>query len=232
MPTPRAGYFLKNGDRVPGTTTIIGRFKDSGGLIQWAYKQGREHEGLARQGLPAPSRLYESVETAADIGTAAHGMVEAHINGDDVNAALDSFKLSAEARGTALSAYQSYKSWEEQSKLIIAEQELQMVSEEYRYGGTPDAVGMLGSGNELCLIDWKTSNGVYADMLIQLAAYKHLWDENHPDQPITGGFHLCRFAKTHGDFAHHYYPNLDEAWRQFILFREAYDIDKQLKKRV
>ena len=41
---------------------------------------------------------------------------------------------------------------------------------------------------------------------------------------------IKRFAKEHGDFAHHYFPNLDDAWRQFVLFREAYDIDRELKK--
>lgn len=104
-----------------------------------------------------------------------------------------------------------------------------MVSEQYRFGGTPDAIGKVDG--ELCLIDWKTSNSVYSDYLIQIAAYKHLWEENHPGQLITGGYHLCRFAKENGDFAHHYYPDLEEAWRLFLLFREAYDIDKVLRKR-
>jgi len=80
--------------------------------------------------------------------------------------------------------------------------------------------------------DWKTSNAIYPDHIIQLAAYKVLWEENHPDQPITGGFHLCRFSKEHGDFAHHFWSELDDAWEQFLLFRQAYDIDKKLKKRV
>lgn len=227
MPTPKSGYHLKDGTRVPGTTTIIGRWKDSGGLIMWAYKQGREHEALAQrvrhkelpEATKVPSRLYEVVEEAADIGTEAHGLVEAHINGDDLPAASP----------TAMDAFNAYLSWEAQSKLEIVEQEMQLVSEEYRFGGTPDAIGRIG--NELCLVDWKTSNSVYSDYLIQLAAYKHLWEENHPDRPLTGGFHLCRFAKEHGDFAHHYYPNLDEAWRAFELMRELYDIDAQLKKR-
>ena len=80
--------------------------------------------------------------------------------------------------------------------------------------------------------DWKTANGVYPDNVIQLAAYKQLWDENYPDQPITGGFHLCRFAKEHADFSHHYWSELDDAWEQFKLFLSAYEIDKRIKKRV
>ena len=103
------------------------------------------------------------------------------------------------------------------------------MSERHRYGGTPDAIGVVN--NQLVLLDWKTSNGIYADHLIQLAAYGHLWNENYPDQPITGGFHLLRFSKQKGDFGHHHFAALDEAWEQFLLFRRAYDINKILKAR-
>jgi hypothetical protein len=81
-------------------------------------------------------------------------------------------------------------------------------------------------------LDWKTSNGVYQDYIIQIAAYRNLWEENYPDKPITGGFHLLRFSKEHADFTHHYWNDVDEGWEQFKLFRKAYDLDKILKKRV
>lgn len=187
----------------------------------WAFNQGKAGK----------ERLYEEAEKAADIGTVAHAMVEADLAGkpmSEVMACLSDLP-NEESREKAHGAYQAYVSWQEQSKLEILDQEMQLISEEFKYGGTPDAIGQIG--NELCLVDWKTSNSVYPDYLIQLAAYKHLWEENNPDSPLTGGFHLCRFAKEHGDFAHHFYPNLDEAWRMFVLLREAYEIDKQLKKR-
>ena len=41
MPTPKEGYFLRDGTKVPGTTTICSAYKDSGGLIHWAWDQGR-----------------------------------------------------------------------------------------------------------------------------------------------------------------------------------------------
>ena len=87
---------------------------------------------------------------------------------------------------------------------MVCEQEMELVSEEYRFGGCPDAIG-LNSQGQVCLLDWKTSNGVYTDYLIQIAAYKHLWEENHPTKPITGGLHLLRFSEEHADFSHHYW---------------------------
>ena len=44
MPHPKAGYRDADGKRIPGVTTIIGRFKESGGLIRWAYGRGRDGE--------------------------------------------------------------------------------------------------------------------------------------------------------------------------------------------
>lgn len=222
MPTPRAGYFLKDGTKAPGTTTIIGRFKDSGGLLRWAFKQGKEGK----------AKLYDESEKAADIGTCAHGMVELSICGKSASEIDDYVKATLadpEMQLKAYSAFGAYESWAKNFKVKIIEQELQLVSERHRYGGTLDAMGLID--NQLVLLDWKTSNSVYSDYLIQLAAYRNLWEENFPDKPITGGFHLLRFAKEHGDFAHHYFPNLDNAWRQFLLFREAFEIDKELKKR-
>ena len=217
MPTPKEGYRLADGTRVHGTTTIISRFKDSGALMQWAFRQGKEGK----------RSLYEDAEKAADIGTYAHALVEAHIKGETPPACPANLTMDdAKKAGTAFGAY---KTWAENFKVRIVEQECLLVSEKHRFGGTPDAIGIVG--NELCLLDWKTSNAVYSDYLIQLAAYRHLWEENRPGQPITGGFHLLRFAKEHGDFAHHYFPDLSNAWRMFLLYREAYEIDKELKKR-
>ena len=64
MPTPPQGYFNAAGERIPGTTTIIGRFKESGALVHWAWKLGME------------GKDYREVR-AADAGTAAHAMMEA-----------------------------------------------------------------------------------------------------------------------------------------------------------
>ena len=220
MAHPAGGYRNKDDKRVRGVTTVIGRFKDSGGLLYWAFEQGKAAERGEIE------RLYDKRDAAAESGTLAHSMVEAHINGKEFGIPED---MTAETIEEAQNAFQSYLSWASMTKLKIVEQEMPMVSEEYQFGGCPDAIGEIK--NELCLVDWKTSNGVYPDYLIQLAAYKQLWEENNPDRPLTGGFHLCRFAKSHGDFAHHYYPDLSEAWEQFKLFLQAYEIDRGLKKR-
>lgn len=224
MPHPRGGYRLADGSKCPGTTTITGRFKESGGLLQWAFKQGQS----------GAEYLYEKRDEAAEAGTIAHAFVERHIKRQtfslDTDAVVKEFSCGPDTAEKAVNAYMAYLSWQDSTNLAIVAQEISMVSEKHRYGGTPDAIG-IDKEDRHTLIDWKTSNAVYTDNLVQLAAYKGLWDENHPDKPITGGFHLCRFAKQHGDFEHRYFPGLPEAWKVFLLYRQAYDIDRQLKKR-
>ena len=218
MPHPSGGYKLKDGTKVPGTTTIIGRFRESGALIRWAYNRGKD-------GLD----LYESRDKAAEIGTVVHNMVELFINGKDHNEALEYLK-SGEDIEKALSGFQAFQEWFESNRFTVTHQEVQLVSEVHKYGGTPDAIAV-DSKFRRVILDWKSSNSTFSDHLVQLGAYRILWNENHPDNPLTGGSHLCRFAKQHGDFAHHYYPNLDDAERAFLIMRELYDLDKILKKR-
>lgn len=217
---PKAGYKNAAGEKVPGVTTVIGRFKDSGALLHWAYAQGK----LAEQGKI--SNLYEKRDEAADAGTLAHSLIDARLQGDDPADLL--VNVADETRIKAQNAFKQFEKWREQSGIKIIATEMPLVSERYQFGGTPDAIGLIG--DEVVLLDWKTSNGVYQDYLIQLAAYKVLIEEC-TEYRITGGFHLLRFAKESADFAHHYWGELDDAWRTFVLYREAYDLDKRLKKR-
>lgn len=214
---PTANYKTKDGQRVPGVTTIIGRFKESGALIAWAYNRGKE--GL---------ELYDSRDKAAELGTVVHNMVENFIK-NDLRLAIP-IPLSESDSEQVMSAFNAFVEWFESNKFEIVEQEIHLVSEQHKYGGTPDAIARDGKGR-LVLLDWKTSNGVYQDFLYQLGAYRILWNETFPDNPLTGGSHLCRFAKENGDFAHHFYPDISEAEEGFLSMRRLYDIDKQLKKR-
>lgn len=215
MPTKRVPYKLQNGTIVPSVTTVISRFKESGGLIYWAWQQGQ-----------AGKDFREERDSSATAGTMAHALVEAHIKKWDTPI----FDAPTELQEKARKAYENYLDFEAQSGFTVISLEEPMVSELYEYGGTPDA--LFEKDTILSLGDWKTSNSVYSDYLLQLAAYKQLWDENHPDMKIEGGFHLCRFSKEHGDFAHYYYRELEDAWVMFQHLLYAYRLDKVLQGRV
>jgi hypothetical protein len=217
MPHPKGGYRNKKSKRVPGTTTIEGRFEDKSALIYWGFKQGQRYANGEISGL------YEDRDRAGELGTQAHDLFEKWLNGDNINDDIDE---------RVWTAFTNAREWFNGTRLTIVAQEVEMVSEKYQFGGGLDAVGIDHRGR-YALLDWKTSNkGPFVGWLCQIAAYKHLWDIHNPDKIITGGFHIGKFSKEYGDFSHHYWSELDDAWEQFKLFRKAYEIDKKLKKRI
>lgn len=197
---PTNDYRNRAGEKLTGTTTVIsgnlGWNKQQ--LMWWAWSQGKEGKDFRK-----------TVQAAADAGTIAHYYAEC-----DIKRVPREIPIAPEETlKLAQSAYDAYLTWKVSSRVDIIQSEIPLVSERYQFGGTLDGIGLLNGA--YCLIDFKTSNGTYSDHLIQLAAYRQLWDENHPDQAITGGFHLLRFGKEAGDFHHHYYPDLAMAWSAF-----------------
>jgi hypothetical protein len=214
MPTQKGGYFLQDGTKVPSVTTIISRFKESGGLIHWAWKLGAEGKDYRKER-----------DDAANAGTLAHAMVEDWVSGTQT----DLSEYDDDTIRKAKQAYSAFMEWAEQTNLKITHSELPLISEKYRFGGTLDC--MLVNGKR-SLGDVKTSNSLYHDYLMQLAAYGILWDENFPDQSIDGGYHIMRFSKDEGDFEHRWFGDLTDAKEMFIHLRQAYDLDAKLKKRI
>jgi len=213
MATAKGGYFTKDKQRVPSVTTILSRFKESGALMYWAWDMGKQGKDFR-----------EERDKAASSGTLAHDLVERWIKNEPLT-----IEGPEDVVTKARQAFDAFQEWASQTQLKVTHTELPLVSERYRFGGTLDA--MLVNG-KLALGDWKTSNAIYADYLMQVAAYGILWEEAYPDQPINGGYHILRFAKEYPDFEHRYYAELNDAREMFIHLRAAYDFDQKLKKRV
>lgn len=222
---PTQPYYLADDTRVPGVTTIIGKRKDPGGLIHWAWECGTEGVDYRK-----------ARDTAADAGTLAHAMIDEHIHGRDPEALLAQSKFEAigkkfvvegEIAEKARMAFKGFLGWERQSQVEWVATEMPLVSEEYRFGGCPDAVGRIGG--LLVMVDFKTGR-TYPDHLVQLAAYRHLWNVNR-DEEIKEA-HLCRFDKEYGTFTHKQMSGamLDVGWETFRRLREVYELDKELGK--
>lgn len=218
MPTAKAGYFLKDGTRVPSVTTIISRFKDAGALMHWAWEQGR-----------AGVDYRSTRDAAATAGTIAHGAVEAWVHKRPYDWLWAITTAGPDVVERAEKAVGAFQEWARQTRLRVTETEVPLISERHRFGGTLDA--MLIS-EKRAIGDWKTAKGLYADMLLQIAAYGHLWDETHPEDPVTGGYHLLRFDKEYGDFHAHWWGELETAWQAFLHLRALWDLEKELKARV
>jgi len=212
MATLKGGYHTADGKRVPSVTTILGRFKDAGPLMHWAWECGRDGKDYRAER-----------DKAATAGTMAHEAVEAWIHDQPF-----AFEGEEDICLKAKTAFDAFLEWADQTQLKVTHTEIPLVSEKHRFGGTFDAILVKG---KRAMGDWKTSNGIYPEYLMQVAAYGKLWEEAHPDEPIEGGFHLLRFDKNYGDFHAHWWGELDTAWKAFVLLRELYEYDKELKQR-
>jgi hypothetical protein len=164
-------YHLRDGTRVPSVTTALGVL-DKPGLIQWAWKLGRE--GI-------DWRKFR--DEAADIGTLTHYLILCHLKGETPDIA----EYSPHDVDKAENALLSYYEWEKGHKLEPILVEKPLVSEQYKYGGTIDCYCNLDG--EPALLDFKTGKAIYPEHIYQLAAYTQLLrEEGHPVS-------LCRILR-------------------------------------
>lgn len=173
--------------------------------------------------------LYAKSGKAADAGTHAHDMIECHLLNTKWQRPDD---IDPEVEKAAKQGFTSYHRWAKGQRLNVLHTELHLVSDQHRFGGTPDAIGTLGGRKALALLDWKTSNGgPYPEQVAQLAAYIHLWEEHNPDQPIAEA-HLCRFDKRKATFHHSSWrkEDLKPALTYFLALRIAHENQKPLKE--
>ena len=214
---PTIPYKNKDGKRIPGATTIpgqnVGWGKDA--LIYWANAGGLEGKDLN-----------ELRDSATVSGTVAHLMIECDLLVTTPN--LTPYKQ--EDIDKAEVAYLAYLDWRKQFSFEPLAVEPHLVSEKYQYGLTPDVIGYVK--DKLSLIDWKTGR-IYENTFLQLAAYKQGWEENNPDKPIEGGFHVLRIPKNEEtpSFHHSYWAVLPpEAWECFECALKLHENKKALKK--
>ena len=194
---------------MPSITTVINKLKEADGMIYAAWDLGMQGKNYK-----------DEWASKANSGTLVHSM----IHKEEINLALYPEDIIAKAnRG-----YQNYLNWFKQSQLESECSEISLVCECHQCGGTIDDVWI--HNGERSIGDIKTGK-IYYSHLIQVSAYKHLWEVNFPDKPISG-FHLLHFDKETADFGQNYFSNLDEAWEAFIHFRALYDLTTKLKERV
>lgn len=207
-------YYTEDTERVPSVTTVKDCLHPRG-LMYWHWRNGKEGREFGDGGTPA-----------LEVGSLVHRKVEAWIHDEPQPHVPDKLALQVQ------SSFGAFKRWWEANQFEVVVTELPIVSEQWRFGGTPDAI-LRDSTGALCLGDWKSSKALYYDYLCQIAAYGLLWNERAPDDAqLTGGFHLVRFSKENGDMEHRHFPELDDGLELFLLLRRAYDLKRQLEQRV
>jgi hypothetical protein len=152
-------YYTKDGDNVVGVTTILNVLAKPF-LLDWAWNCG-----LAKQD-------YRKIrDKASEIGTITHLLVMHHLK----HVTPDLSEYSQQNINVAQNCMKSFYEWEKVHKIEPLMLEIPLVSDIYRYGGTPDFIGNIDG--KLELIDFKTSKAIYSDYVTQCCAYIQLAKE-------------------------------------------------------
>jgi len=180
-------YINEEGKRVPSVTTIIN------GHLGW-NKQALL--GWTKRMMLGGQDSDKVLSEAGDIGTLLHLLIEGHQQGFDV----DTKDYSYNQEKAAMKAFAGYLQWYEKRKFKSLRNELVLVNEEMQVGGTIDSIGKMG--DDLVVVDWKTSKYLYAENKLQLAAYTYMFEQAQPKANVAYGL-VMRFGKDDGKFHQH-----------------------------
>ena len=203
-------YKKQDGQRVPSVTTYLGILAKPA-LIDWAWK-------LGVAGLD-----YRKVrDQAGDTGTLVHYLILSALK----NTEPDLSDYSQNDITTTTVPMGKFSTWREEHKLEPILLETPMVSETWRFGGTPDFYGK--DNGKFTLLDFKTSGDIYADNFYQLAAYKKLLEEH--DCPVESA-RIIRVSKVIDEnFDDRPAGNLDLHWEIFLSCQKIYELIKATRR--
>ena len=146
--------YTYNGISVPRVTSIISKMIQEDSIIYWANSLGFKHMGYRK-----------TLNQYADYGTKVHKAIELFLKNQTIT-----FKVP----DNPFNAFTYW--WEtinESNEVTILGQEHKMACK--YYGGTYDL--LLKIGNDIVLVDFKTSNHVGYKYWLQLAAYTKILKE-------------------------------------------------------
>ena len=194
-------YKTSDGKGVPGATTITGLLNKPH-LVTWANQLGLD--GI-------DSTKYR--DSAATVGTLAHEMVQAHLQGGEID-----YEAYSPADVTlAMNALKSFYAWEGQHEIKVEFCERPLVSDTMKFGGTVDCYCIMDGIPTL--LDFKTGKAIYNEYFIQLAAYRALLEEHgHPVE-------RCRILRIGRDETEGFEErSVSDTTKYFDIFNDLLDI--------
>lgn len=167
----RGHSYLLDGAKVPGVTTILGDGYPKPALINWAAKTTAGYavdhwDELAALNISArmaklERARWDDVGEASERGREVHTLGQRFLAGEDVT--------PPDTLAGHLDSYVRFvEEWQPQEVAV----EAAVFSREFRYGGRFDLLARLAD-NLLWLLDKTSRSGVFADVALQLAAYRY-----------------------------------------------------------
>lgn len=204
-------YFTKDGELVVGVTTAL-NILSKPSLINWAWNCGLKGIDYKKER-----------DQAGDVGTITHLMVTSELQ----NIIPDLKDFTQSDIDSATLCLNSFHEWRKTHTLEVIHVEKMLVSEKYRYGGTPDFFGYVNGTLEL--IDFKSSNGIWNDYFYQVSAYHNLEVEN--GYPELKRARILRFSKKDNvEFEDRLITAFSKEFELFLHCLSIYNLLKDMKR--
>jgi hypothetical protein len=161
--------------------------------------------------MQAKSAHRDKLEDAGAVGTEAHNWIETYIGTvlTEDAAATESQLSNFPVEPRAQNAVVAMLDWSQNHNVRFLGTERKIYSRRYKYAGTMDGLARADScNNPLCckehfkdrltLIDWKTSNYLYVEFILQTAAYMQAYEEETGEQ--VEDIWIIRLGKEDAEF--------------------------------
>lgn len=246
---------------LPGVSTVSHIIDKSMVLIPWACKMMAQKiianmpsiDGVALMNQESFEKFINSCKTAhkdkledaGEVGHIAHAWIETYIKslleGDSAQTQLILDNTPEDMR--AKSACIASLDWQVQHNVRWLGTERKVYSRQFKYAGTMDGLCLTDScdnpeccktayKNHLTVCDWKTSNYLYNEFLLQTAAYLKAYEEE-TGQKVTDRW-IIRLSKDTAEFdAWHLGPEtIGDDWEAFhaalVLTRTMQIVDERM----
>jgi len=126
-----------------------------------------------------------------------------------------------------LNGVTAFLKWVSEYKVEFLSSERFVFSKKYNYCGIMDAEAIIDG--KKCVVDFKTSKGVYNEMCYQVSAYQSAIEEETGEK-YTGNKWIVQFGKDSGEFHAYSYKDQDKDFKAFLACMELVNRDKELKR--
>jgi len=220
----RSRYYEVNGEKYISVTQALGVI-DKPALKFWAVKKCYEYllkfldetgKGIITlKDLEDAKREHTRFTTdAANIGTAVHKWVENYIKTKDDTLPNDE---------RIMNGVLAFLRWRDAHNVEFISSERMILSPTHKFIGTMDAEAIIDG--KVCVIDFKTSKGIWKEHRLQTAAYQKAAEEEGSE--FTGDRWIARFDKVTAEFEAKQFGDVEEDYAAFI---NALQLNRRLKE--
>lgn len=214
--------YTVNGKKCVGVTTIL-KTINKPALIPWAVgeaiksletnlKAGVSYDEMQLKDILAKAKVAhrEKKDRAATLGSLVHEWIESYIKGHNPEPPIHS------EMGNAINAFLA---WVKENNVKFTMSERIVYSRKFDYAGICDFTCEMGG--RTFVGDIKTSNAIYNEYMMQVAAYRYAMEEEHTDEAYAGMM-IIRIPKDSSEIEVKHFNDYEKHAKAFLHTAHLY----------